>query len=124
MEFKTWVYNQVLAEPCAEFNRIESNIEEIISGLWWVEWPVMTHKTDRTIEHLFTDAEINNLEYNADQIIQRYHLPYNIKSWPSVYTHTDINRWERVARDMKWLYDRGDQLEYCGTFNCGQGGLI
>lgn len=126
MIIKTWTYGQTVEQPDVELNRIEQNTSDTITGLSWVDFPATTHKTDRVKEDYITAAELNNIEQNCKLIAERYHLPFNEKIFAakSILNHRDFNRWEQSV-DIQWIVDMvGDQLEYCGTFSCGQGGLI
>jgi hypothetical protein len=124
---KSWVYGQTVDQPDIELNRIEQNTSDTIAGLSWVDFPVMTHKTDRVKEDYISASELNNIEQNCKLIADKYYLPFAEKVFASKSSllHSDFNRWEQSIGNVQWIVDLvSNQLEYCGTFNCGQGGLI
>ena len=126
MIIKAWSYGQVVDKPDEELNRIEENTEYIVDGLPWVDWPALSYKYDRIMTDYISADEIDNMENNCKEIAIRYHLPFNHKPFiaGTNVNHLDFNRWEQTVAAMVWLVERGDQNECCGTFNCGQGGLI
>lgn len=127
MIIKSWIYGQIVEQPDVELNRIEQNTSDTITGLSWVDFSVTTHKTDRVKEDYILATELANIEANCKLIADRYHLPFDGKEFElkSILNHHDFNRWEQTIDAIQWVVDLvGDQLEYCGTFNCGQGGLI
>jgi len=125
MIIKNWIFGQVVELPDQEFNRIESNTEEFIDNITWEIWAANTFKKDRDVAWIATVDELQNIEDNLLEIANKFSIAYEYKTWEydHAITHNDLNRWEMLI-SLANTYASLINIEYVGTFNVGEVGLI
>lgn len=111
-----------------DFNRIETNIEEIVSYLASYDYqlPAMTFVLNRTNKSIDYLSSINRIENNLETIKSNFITPVgwqDKKTWTIGlgFSFKDANRLEsniQKLRDLELLLVKN--FRYCGTFNCGQ----
>ncbi|MFB9330088.1 hypothetical protein ACFFSY_29445 [Paenibacillus aurantiacus] len=115
-----------------DFNRIESNLATVATYLNSIQYtmPAMTSVTGRTKSSLLFLSDINRIEQNLETIRTNFITPQGYepgKVWARGYgfDYSDANRLEG---NLMLLFALGllvyDNLRYCGTQTCGEGGPI
>jgi hypothetical protein len=116
----------------ADWNRIESNMQEVVTYLNSIQYPIaaITTVTDRTQTYVDTLTSINRIESNLDSIRLSFLTPPGygaMETWTigKGFDNTDAIRLEN---NIKLLMDYGllvyDSFRYCGATVCGDGGVI
>ena len=125
MIIKSWLFNQLVEEPHAEFNRIEANIEEIVNRTYWEAWTYVVYIKNRNITWISTIAELQSIENKIAEIAIKFSIPYTSKTWADndPITRDTLNNWESVI-GLADIYIDKFNLEFTGTFNVGELGLL
>ncbi len=116
----------------ADLNRIENNSQELANMLRSLQYgiPILTVVTDRDITYIDLVSSINRIEQNIEAIKNGFITPVgyqNAKSW-AVGIGFDYLDAVRLESNLKLLYElyqlAKSNLRYCGTFSCGEEGVI
>lgn len=116
----------------ADFNRIESNMVELVTYLNSIQYtmPALTTVTNRTQTSIDFLSSINRIETNLDSIRAAFLTPpeYGAKETWTLGKRFDYEDAIRLEKNVQILMDYGllvfESFRYCGTFNCGDGGEI
>lgn len=116
----------------SDLNRIEINTQELANYLTGLQYsiPALTHVTVRDISHIDFVSSINRIENNIETIKNNFIQPVgyqNAKTWAVGIGFTYLDA-IRLETNLKLLYDlflvAKNNLRYCGTFACGEEGVI
>lgn len=115
-----------------DLNRVESNTKYIADYLTGLSYkiPELEVKTDRDITSIDSVSSINRIEENIEAIEDNFITPpgyQNRKNWAlgMSYDYRDANRLENNLKLLyEWAFIAKENLVYCGTFACGEGGDI
>lgn len=115
-----------------DLNRVEANTQFIAEFLQSMDYviplePVETGRNKESIE--FADG-LSRVERNIELIRNKFLTPPGYaagKVWTALmaFSYIDANRLERNLELLyKWGLIAKDNLRYCGTFACGEEGVI
>ena len=115
-----------------DLNRVESNTKYIADYLTGLSYkiPELEVKTDRDITSIDSVSSINRIEENIEAIEDNFITPpgyQNSKNWAlgMSYDYRDANRLENNLKLLyEWALIAKENLVYCGTFACGEEGVI
>ena len=116
----------------ADWNRIESNMQEVVTYLNSIQYPIaaITTVTDRTQTYVDTLTSINRIESNLDSIRVAFLTPpgYGVaETWTSGKGFDNLDA-IRLENNIKLLMDYGllvyQSFRYCGAALCGDMGVI
>ncbi len=118
-----------------DLNRVEANtqfVADFIRSIYYVI-PDLEIKTDRDETSIDFISSIKRVEENIDTIRRHFITPLSYedkREWvignePQRFDYRDANRLEKNLLSLyEWAVIAKENLIYCGTFNCGEEGVI